>query len=103
MVEKTALKSFDDVKSTFEQMILVSNATSEESIRKEIEIDRVVLGYCRVSEADSYDTGLLIPVWDFIGKTSTYYVDESFATYNYGSILTINAIDGTIVDRSLGY
>lgn len=103
VVEKTALKSFDDVKSTFEQMILVSNATSEESIRKEIEIDRVVLGYCRVSEADSYDTGLLIPVWDFIGKTSTYYVDESFATYNYGSILTINAIDGTIVDRSLGY
>ena len=52
----------------------------------------------RISEADSYDTGLLVPVWDFQGKVTDEYGSE-FA----GSVMTINAIDGSIIDRSLGY
>lgn len=98
VVEQSAIKSFEDIKTIFEQMVLVTNATNEEGVNININIDRVVLGYARVSEADSYDTGLLVPVWDFKG-TITYSDNYSW----YGSVLTINAIDGSVVDRSLGY
>lgn len=42
------------------------NSGYEENVNtRSIKVDRVVLGYARVSEANSYDTGLLVPVWDF--------------------------------------
>jgi hypothetical protein len=52
------------------------------------------------------DTGLLIPVWDFRGYEyvsgdieGSYLVESN----GYKSFLTINAIDGSIIDRSSGY
>ena len=53
-------------------------------------------------------TGLLVPVWDFFGtrKTETEYDGESYSDttdYPTWSYLTINAVDGSIIDRSLGY
>lgn len=109
VVEKSNLKTFDEVKETFEKMVLVANAQAdaEEGLHKTIQIDRVVLGYARISEADSYDTGLLVPVWDFEGTAATTYEgsgsDKDNAYTNAGSILTINAIDGSIIDHTLGY
>lgn len=101
VVDRAAVKSFDSVKDTFEKMVLIKYATTDEQMDdKTIDIDRVVLGYARVSEADSYDTGLLVPVWDFKGTIKRNYVNRD---EEYGSILTINAIDGSVMDRSLGY
>lgn len=103
VVDHAALKSFDEVKSTFESMVVVMNAQdtklSDEKPSVTIKIDRVILGYARISEANSYDTGLLVPVWDFKGT-----VTDSLGGYtSYGSVMTVNAIDGTIIDRTLGY
>lgn len=98
VVEQSAIKSFEEIQDTFEQMVLITNATSDEGVNVNIDIDRVVLGYARISEADSYDTGLLVPVWDFKGT----FTNDANMTW-YGSVLTINAIDGSIIDRSLGY
>lgn len=99
VVEKSALKSFDEVKGIFEQMVMVANAQEDitKLDMKSIQIDRVRLGYVRVSEADSYDTGLLIPAWDFIGRE----ISNKYG--GYGSFLTVNAIDGSVIDRTLGY
>lgn len=102
VVEKSAIKSFDEVKDTFEQMALVSYATDNEDFHYIIDVDRVVLGYSRVSEKDSYDTGLLVPTWDFMGTITRDYGDGC-DQLNYGSVLTINAIDGSVIDRTLGY
>ncbi len=110
VVEGASMKSFDEIKSTFETMAAIQNADPNleyyqsnggEPTPVTIEVDRVVLGYARISEADSFDTGLLVPVWDFRGTVTlnTDYNSQS----NYCSILTINAIDGSIIDRSLGY
>ena len=45
----------------------------------------------------TFDTGLLVPVWDFNGTVNdSGRIDET-------SIMTINAIDGTVIDRGLGY
>ena len=94
------MKSFDEVRGTFEQMVTVANAKVDSDLDSDvvIEIDRVVLGYARISEADSYDTGLMVPVWDFQGKKT-----DEYGTEYKGGIMTINAIDGSVIDRSLGY
>ena len=100
VVENSNMKSFDEVRGTFEQMVMIANAKTDSEVDSNvaIEIDRVVLGYARISEADSYDTGLMVPVWDFQGKKT----DEYGIEYK-GGIMTINAIDGSVIDRSLGY
>ena len=100
VVENSNMKSFDEVRGTFEQMVTVANAKVDSDLDSDvvIEIDRVVLGYARISEADSYDTGLMVPVWDFQGKKT-----DEYGTEYKGGIMTINAIDGSVIDRSLGY
>lgn len=103
VVEQSNMKTFEEIRSTFETMVIVANAIAPElQDSVNIEIDRVILGYARISEADSYDTGLIVPVWDFKGKTTDAYgeTDEMNA---YGSVMTINAIDGSVIDRTVGY
>ena len=102
VVEKSTLKNFDEIKDIFEQMVVTMNAVeSEEAMEGNvtIDIDSVKLRYTRISEKDSFDTGLLVPVWDFIGtKTDQYGYEVQNAV-----IMSINAIDGSVIDRSLGY
>lgn len=97
VVEKSQMKSFEEIKDIFRQMIIVTNARQEADC--DIHIDRVVLRYTRISEENSFDTGLLVPVWDFEGSitSNTAKISES------GSLLTVNAIDGSVIDKELGY
>lgn len=67
-------------------------------------IDRVVLGYARIRNSEEENSGLLIPVWDFFGKLEAVdgeMPEEDWYILNLQehSWLTINAMDGTIVDR----
>lgn len=105
VVEKASMKSFDEIKNIFEHMVVVTNARSkgnEEEDAITIDVDRVILRYTRISEADSYDTGLLVPVWDFMGKVTDVYGEKGYKRASE-CVLTINAIDGTVIDRRLGY
>ena len=103
--ENAALRSFDDVKATFEKMVAVSNASEYNAV--EIDIDRVRLGYSRISEKDSWDTGLLVPVWDFFGTVNEITEDGDYYNLYAGdsefSVMTVNAIDGSIINSELGY
>ena len=100
--ERLFLLPFDEVKDIFEQMAITMNAVNSEEASDgnvTIDIDSVKLRYTRISEKDSFDTGLLVPVWDFIGtKTDQYGYEVQNAV-----IMSINAIDGSVIDRSLGY
>ncbi len=96
VVEKTGIKSFQDIKDTFEQMVVIENAVEEGNVL--IEVTDVKLVYTRISEKDSFDTGLVVPVWDFEGRITSEYGREEA-----GNILSINAIDGTVINRRLGY
>lgn len=80
-------------------------------------IDHVVLGVMRVKVMDSADNYVLIPVWDCFGYFIDHYVSQDTSEYvldqnnnvkidepgGVGSFFTINAIDGSIIDRRLGY
>lgn len=100
IVSKSSLKPFEEIKNIFEEMVVVVNASEYSHIA--LQVDRVRLGYTRISEADSYDTGLLVPVWDFIG-TMSGDDDEFYGYHNAESLLTVNAIDGSVIDGELGY
>ena len=100
VVEGAALKTFEDVKSTFEKMLPVTLAQTEES--RIAAIDRVRLSYSRISEKDSFDTGLIVPVWSFEGRATAY--SEGYPVYEQsGTLLAVNAIDGSVIDADLGY
>lgn len=80
-------------------------------------IERIVLGMMRVKVADSADDYVLIPVWDCFGYIIDHYASQDTSEYvldqnnnatvdergGVGSFFTINAIDGSIIDRRLGY
>lgn len=46
--------------------------------------------------------GLLVPVWNFYGTRSCQYGDEEDTTSKM-ILLSVNAVDGTIIDISRGY
>lgn len=110
--EYVFLLPFSDISSIFEDLIIKKYADSfnNEGDTVDIQIDKVVLSYMRVREKDSLE-GTLIPVWDFFG-TKIYknaagevdnVVDRVYDGVTPESMMTINAMDGTIVYRGLGY
>lgn len=101
------LLPFSEIRNIFEQMTIKKEKDGfiEEGSSLEINIDRVSLSYMRVREKNSTE-GTLIPVWDFFG-TRTYLGSGGevldIRRSAYESILTINAMDGTVIDRWYGY
>jgi len=69
-----------------------------------VNVERVALGYMRVLDRNNPEQTLIVPVWDFFGHvrkddgTTVPRFDELGA-----SLLTLNAMDGTVIDRTYGY
>ncbi|MEG1884402.1 MAG: DUF6034 family protein [Clostridia bacterium] len=104
-LEGATLLPFSSIQAIFEKMIVIVDNeydTSEEEWTCEYFIDHVTLGLMRLTERDVGSQGLLIPVWDFFGRSIDSYGIER-GTSGYTSLLTINAIDGSIIDRFAGY
>ena len=62
-------------------------------------VSKIKLGYMEATQKNSMDEGALLPVWDFYIRASSEQ-DEGKANY---SILTINAMNGSIINRGVGY
>lgn len=108
--ENLSLLPFSEIMKTYEKMMVVTNADNMEYENSRVyDINRIVLGYARIYEpSKDAHTGLLVPVWDFFGtrKIESEYDGDSYSDttdYPTWSYLTINAVDGSIIDRSLGY
>jgi len=109
----TAMLPFGRIDEIFRKMMLVeyeSNASSNATCKLfSYHVNRVALEWQRVLEQGSHDTGLMIPVWNFYGTYDFRYTDGD----HYGSddvvqgfyvpLLSINAIDGSIIDMREGY
>lgn len=107
VVNSAAMLPFSDIADIFNDKITVINDWLDiEGF--DITITNVRLGFMRVIEQNGNKQGLLIPVWDFFG-TYTEYVDRNGEKYTTQincptrSYLTINAIDGAVIDRQKGY
>lgn len=109
MTDDTNLLPFEDIAETAEKMFGVKYGTPwEDLVSSEFMVNRIVLELQRITEKDSYENGLMIPVWSFYGTYVYKYKDNH--TYSSGEsqhfeipLLTISAIDGSVIDFGMGY
>lgn len=69
-------------------------------------VDKIQLNYCRVQRRDKPGQFVMTPVWDFFGCRAVENEDGTMRMFDINpnnSLLTINAIDGTVIDRQYGY
>ena len=100
--ENYSLLPFDSVMQVARSILPLTLASYErEGTGARAWITDIRLGYLRVMRPDQPDTLMLIPVWDFYGSvTFNGSFVQNWACHSW---LTINAIDGTIIDRQYGY
>ena len=99
---------FDSIIKIYEQMMEVTNADMADfEKQRTFHIRKIALGYSRIYDPTTdNDTGLMVPVWDFFGGFDVETdegSDKNNGEHATQSFMTINAIDGTVIDRGLGY
>lgn len=108
-IENAKLLDFEEIAKIFQKMIFVENSdvitmktNNGFEIHRSFEVDRVSLGLGRIRSKGNIRKGLLVPVWDFWG-TFSQTTDGHGEIEEYKILFTINAIDGTVIDRTVGY
>ena len=113
--ENVALLPFDEVLDVFKKQIFRSiyldNAENGKPESRDcMVITRICLSYMKVKKKDAPNERYLLPVWDFMGYNYNPDFPHSDADligrkswFTYQSLLTINAIDGSVIDRDAGY
>ena len=92
------LLDFEEIKEIFCNQVFYHQFYYGEEGNLDIYIDKITFSYFVQPVKDSNDEYIAIPVWDFINEASGEYNSGRASTY-----LTINAIDGTVINRDLGY
>lgn len=90
------LESLDSVCATVEKLLPITVAS--DYCNKNIVIDSVSLCNSRISEEDSFDTGIIIPVWDITGVCE-YISDGYVFRKSKESLMVINAMDGSVIGK----
>jgi hypothetical protein len=110
--EASSMLPFSDIQDVLVKMLPIKYDYMDTDGRYsyKMNITEIRLGLMRITEKNVGDSGLVIPVWDVFGTltltgkpgqpnpaegSDDYYANRSF--------ITINAIDGSIIDRELGY
>lgn len=77
--------------------------------RMDVDITKVSLSLMRIRDK-GFLQGTIVPVWDFWGTSDWYDAEpnaygyqEKGMRYEFQPMLTLNAVDGTVVNRQLGY
>lgn len=84
---------------------------------RRLTVERICLSYLQVRRDAEQQSAYYLPVWDVVGTMEYRYadgyvpapggfaVDESGVRTAYAacSVLTVNAIDGSIIDRQMGF
>jgi len=106
LYENVKMLPFEDIQSIAKQQMVIKNSRNGDSTvtARQIDIDRIELGMVRIAEKNESEEYMLVPAWDFFGYSIDEYSDEIIKRSDFAhSYLTINAIDGSIIDRALGY
>lgn len=108
--ENIALLPFDEIMNTFRRQVFM-NQYLDNGCDETIHITDIRFSYMRVKIRDSAEYYLL-PVWDFLGyevdsewdqRASAGELELARSWWNDQSLLTINAIDGSVINRNAGY
>lgn len=103
--ENVELLPFDEIEKKIEDNIKTHyEPSAPEVLKVEMNIDSVNLGLGRIAQNEDFSQCLLVPVWDVYGTVTTTYVDDLGTDFEVGySYLTINAMDGSVINRAAGY
>lgn len=93
--------SFQDAMNQFKQQFFIHYAQSKGNTTYTIK--QITLGMMRVQDKDQANTYTMIPVWDFYGTGGAPPSNLLLIDHSMESFLTMNAIDGSVIDRTLGY
>lgn len=102
MLSNVELLSFPEIIEIFGEMMPIRYREGTDKIT----IGRITLGYTKIYDPGMDGTvGLLVPAWDFYGIWERIPDDGEPYVLDYStrSLLTINAADGTVIDREYGY
>lgn len=108
-VEDSALLPFEEIDGIFEKMMRICyEPEAREDIYEQLHynISSVRLELVRVIEQNSIEYGLLVPAWRFYGRLEKTYAEGVVPDGDpecEECILTINAIDGSVIDLDKGY
>lgn len=113
------LLPFGNIKQVFRDQISIRNKWLDERVgyydETSISITRIELGMMVIKSKDTKGQYLAVPVWDFFGSYSMvksdkaveeYHLDSKYKDdkiFNSLSYLTINAVDGSVIDRNYGF
>lgn len=103
--ERAVLKPFSDIAEIAESTLPLAyeTHTARSYIEKtSVVIDRVTLSLQRISDQSQFDGGLLVPVWNFYGSCTDARIHDETETI-CGTMLSINAVDGSVIDVRAGY
>ena len=105
VTEDTNMLSFAEIEDVFHKMYRVTYDAKGGNL--EGEVTRVTLSLRRVMDQSNIGYGLFVPVWDFCGtmivSEPNYPENGSHVWMSDEPLLTINAIDGTVIDLDKGY
>ena len=91
------LLSFDAVMDIAEKIFPLRYQSEEVQGEQCFWVSRISLGYMALLQRDEL-TFALVPVWNFYGD-----YEPAREHYSYRPLLTLNAVDGTVVDLAYGY
>lgn len=100
-----SLMNFDEVLEKAKDYMFYKTYSSSVNT-SEIYITGIRLSMMRIMLRDKPGQYMLAPVWDFIGNRKDYMYDEQvgeWLPFGDQSYVTINAIDGSNIDRDWGY
>ena len=103
--ESAALKPFSEIAEIAESTLPLAyeTHTARSYIEKtNVVIDQVTLSLQRISDQSQFDGGLLVPVWNFYGSYTDSRIHDETETI-CGTMLSINAVDGSVIDVRAGY
>ena len=101
---RSSLLDFEEIKEQCRKFLMAANTDIINGIVTEVHIDKIQLGWMIVPKKDSQDTLRLVPVWDFYGYNMVENNGKEAKEEAIGySQLTINALDGSVINRIRGY
>ena len=109
LTESASLLPFAEIERIFQRMMVVqkepvAKGENMESLR--YDVGRVELCLWRIIDKNSFTDGILVPVWNFYCAETLVQADGYVRTiddYSDHPTLTINAVDGSVIDVFKGY
>jgi len=104
--DNVTIKTYDEIIETARTILPMQfEKESLNEKQRDVTICEVALTMMRVARMGTDNEYFYLPIWDFIGYFGEN-IDTNITEDNPGamkSFLTLNAVDGSVIDRSFGY